>query len=30
MLTHLYSPEQIVEIDREELWREQQSILGRD
>ena len=30
MLTHLYSPEQIVEIDREELWREQQSILERD
>ena len=30
MPTHLYSPEQIVEIDREELWREQQSILERD
>ena len=30
MLTHLYSPDQIAEIDREELWREQQSILERD
>ena len=26
MFTHLYSPEQIAEIDREELWREQQRI----
>ena len=30
MFTHLYSPEQIAEIDRKELWREQQSILKRD
>ena len=30
MLTHLYSPEQIAEIDRKELWREKQSILERD
>ena len=30
MLTHLYSPEQIAEIDRKELWREKQSILKRD
>ena len=30
MLTHLYSPEQIAEIDRKELWRENQSILKRD
>ena len=30
MFTHLYSPEQIAEIDREELWREQQRIEKRD
>ena len=30
MFTHLYSPEQIAEIDRKELWREKQSILKRD
>ena len=30
MLTHLYSPEEIAEIDREELWREQESILKGD
>ena len=30
MFTHLYSLEQIAEIDRKELWREQQSILKRD
>ena len=30
MFTHLYSPEQIAEIDRKELWRENQSILKRD
>ena len=30
MFTHLYSPEQIAEIDREELMRKQQSILERD
>ena len=26
MLTHLYSPEEIAEIDRKQLWREQQRI----
>ena len=26
MFTHLYSPEQILEIDRQELWREEQRI----
>ena len=30
MFTHLYSPEQIADIDREELWREQESILKGD
>ena len=30
MFSHLYSPEQIAEIDRKELWRENQSILKRD
>ena len=30
MFTHLYSPDQIAEIDRKELWREKQSILKRD
>ena len=30
MFTLLYSPEQIAEIDRKELWREKQSILKRD
>ena len=29
MLTHLYTPEQIAEIDSEELWREKQSILRK-
>ena len=29
MFSHLYSPEQIAEIDRKELWRENQSILKR-
>ena len=27
MLTHLYSPDQIAEIDSKELWREKESIL---
>ena len=26
MFTHIYSPEEIAEIDSEELWRENQSI----
>ena len=30
MFTHLYSPEQIGEIDRKELWREEQSTLKGD
>ena len=30
MFTHLYSAEQIADIDREELWREQESILKGD
>ena len=29
MFTHLYSPEQILEIERKELWREKQKIKKR-